>query len=294
MGRSSSFFWVIPSLPPPSVFPLMDSILLARQGTAQFASGTSRPISQLENHSCTTTNSWPLLYRLMENILLVLETTERFMYGTLRQLCNGKAIMCACLFIVSVFAKWGLIVLQSADASDAKPDAKLMASHLCFSFVLYLISSPGTCSSTETCTPNICESSFFIHLVRSLMPVLVSKQQPNNRGLAKYVGAIFRSGVLASLTKIQGKDFWDADINSTSHPAAPPANPLSTLHWRNFLGSLHVSTRPPSAPHLIPLETRRWNLNLFRGGSSISTVEVAAGRKKNVSGLHRFCSIFLK
>ncbi|KAG2737760.1 hypothetical protein P692DRAFT_20883245 [Suillus brevipes Sb2] len=96
----------------------------------------------------------------------------------------------------------------------------------------------------------------------------VSKQQPNHRpgGLAKY-----------------GKDFWDADTNTEPRSTASPARPSFTHRWRDFL---RLSTRP-NTPQSIPLEPRRWNFNFLRGGSSISTVEVAAGRKKNVSGLHR-------
>ncbi|KAG2029951.1 hypothetical protein BDR03DRAFT_975299 [Suillus americanus] len=44
---------------------------------------------------------------------------------------------------------------------------------------------------------------------------------------------------------------------------------------------MRFSTQPPNAPQSIPLEPRRWNFNLFSGGSSIRTAEVAAGRKKN-------------
>ncbi|KAG2067068.1 hypothetical protein BDR04DRAFT_1144516 [Suillus decipiens] len=83
-----------------------------------------------------------------------------------------------------------------------------------------------------------------------------------------------------SVGKPWGKDFWD-DTHSTHHPAAPPATPLSALRWRNLLGSLRFSTRPPNTPQSIPLESRRWNFNVFSGGSSIRTVEVPAGRKKN-------------
>jgi len=92
----------------------------------------------------------------------------------------------------------------------------------------------------------------------------VSKQQHDNklRDLARY-----------------GKDFWDADTNTGPRSTAPPARPLSSL-WRNLLGSLRFGTRPPNAPQSILLEPRRWNFNLFSGGSSITTVEVAAGRKK--------------
>ncbi|KAG1893788.1 uncharacterized protein F5891DRAFT_762096 [Suillus fuscotomentosus] len=74
-----------------------------------------------------------------------------------------------------------------------------------------------------------------------------------------------------------GKDFWDADTNPTSSPASPS----SSLHWRNLLSSLPFSIGHANAPQSIPLEPRRWNFNLFPRGSSISTVEVAAGRKKN-------------
>ncbi|KAG1860949.1 hypothetical protein F4604DRAFT_1957684 [Suillus subluteus] len=99
---------------------------------------------------------------------------------------------------------------------------------------------------------------------KDLNPRLVSKQQPNNRGLAKY-----------------GKDFWDADINTVPHRAAPPARPSSSLHWRSLLGSLRFSTRPADAPQPIPLQPRHWNSSLFPVGSSVRTIDVAAGRKKN-------------
>jgi hypothetical protein len=114
----------------------------------------------------------------------------------------------------------------------------------------------------------------------------VSKQQHDNklRDLARYVSIIFIFLVIASLTIVQGKDFWDADTNTGPRSTAPPARPLSSL-WRNLLGSLRFGTRPPNAPQSILLEPRRWNFNLFSGGSSITTVEVAAGRKKNVSDL---------
>ncbi|KAG2059902.1 WD40 repeat-like protein [Suillus hirtellus] len=102
------------------------------------------------------------------------------------------------------------------------------------------------------------------HPVRSIDAILhasqASKQRPQavNKGSARY-----------------GNDFWDADTN----PTPPFASPSSSLHWRNFLDSLRFSIRPPNAS--IPLQHRRWNLKLFPGGSSIRTVEVAAGRKKN-------------
>ncbi|KAG2067072.1 WD40 repeat-like protein [Suillus decipiens] len=91
----------------------------------------------------------------------------------------------------------------------------------------------------------------------------VSKQQPNNRvgGMSKY-----------------GKDFCDGDTNPTSHSTVPRASPLSALCWRNLLS---FSPRTPNAPQSIPLEFRRWNFNLFSGGSSIRTIEVATSRKKN-------------
>ncbi|KAG2747531.1 hypothetical protein P692DRAFT_20736343, partial [Suillus brevipes Sb2] len=76
-----------------------------------------------------------------------------------------------------------------------------------------------------------------------------------------------------------GNDFWGADTN-TVHRRAAPASPSSALRWRNLFSSLRVSTRPLNTPQSIPLEPRRWNFNLFPGGSSTRTVEVAAGRKK--------------
>ncbi|KAG2065990.1 hypothetical protein BDR04DRAFT_1107471, partial [Suillus decipiens] len=78
-----------------------------------------------------------------------------------------------------------------------------------------------------------------------------------------------------------GKNFWDADTNPTPRLVSPPASPLPALHWRKLLGSVHFSPRPPNRPKSIPLEPRHWNFNLFSGGSSIRTIDVAAGRKKN-------------
>jgi hypothetical protein len=74
----------------------------------------------------------------------------------------------------------------------------------------------------------------------------------------------------------------------SASPAPPTTSPPITTttslahRWRDFL---HSSTQP-NTPQSIPLEPRRRNFNLLRGSSSIRTVEVAAGRKKNVSGLH--------
>ncbi|KAG2339016.1 WD40 repeat-like protein [Suillus weaverae] len=133
---------------------------------------------------------------------------------------------------------------HNADESNAQPNAKLKASRLCFPFALYLSALPGTSSSIERCCAIILHASH------------VSKQQPIK---ANY-----------------GKDFWDADTNPTPHPAASLSSKL-----RNFLDSLHFSARPSNTPQSIPLESRRWNFNLFPGGSSIPTIEVAAGRKKN-------------
>lgn len=94
----------------------------------------------------------------------------------------------------------------------------------------------------------------------------VSKQQPNNRlgGMLTY-----------------GRDFWDADANPTP-PTVHPASPLSSLHWHNLLGSLRFSPRHSNAPQSIQFEPQHWNSNLFPGGNSIRTVEVSAGRKKNI------------
>ncbi|KAG2752847.1 WD40 repeat-like protein [Suillus brevipes Sb2] len=109
-------------------------------------------------------------------------------------------------------------------------------------------------------------------------PKIVRQPIPNTGGSAKY-----------------GKDFF---ADHSNRPTASPANP-SFLNWRslfsstgaprpspreyrhrNFLNSLHFTT-PPNAPQSISLQPRRRNFNLFPGGSSIPTVEVAAGRKKN-------------
>ncbi|KAG2737701.1 hypothetical protein P692DRAFT_201578598 [Suillus brevipes Sb2] len=87
-----------------------------------------------------------------------------------------------------------------------------------------------------------------------------------------------------------GKDFF---ADHSNRPTAPPAN-TSFLNWRSLFSSTHAP-RPspresrhrnllnslPNAPQSISLQPRRRNFNLFPGGSSIPTVEVAAGRKKN-------------
>ncbi|KAG2751030.1 hypothetical protein P692DRAFT_20728923, partial [Suillus brevipes Sb2] len=69
----------------------------------------------------------------------------------------------------------------------------------------------------------------------------------------------------------------DADTNTKPRSAASPASPSVVHRLPDFL---RFSTRP-NAPQSIPLETWHWNLILFRGGRSIPTVQVAAGRKKN-------------
>ncbi|KIK35613.1 hypothetical protein CY34DRAFT_812020 [Suillus luteus UH-Slu-Lm8-n1] len=113
---------------------------------------------------------------------------------------------------------------------------------------------------------------------RPAQPRITRKPIPNTGGSARY-----------------GKDFF---ADHSNRRAAPPAN-TSLLNWRslfsstdaprpapresrhsNLLNSLHFTTRP-NAPQSISLQPRRWNFNLFPGGSSIPTVEVAAGRKKN-------------
>ncbi|KAG2339003.1 hypothetical protein BDR05DRAFT_1003685 [Suillus weaverae] len=76
---------------------------------------------------------------------------------------------------------------------------------------------------------------------------------------------------------MSGKDFWDADTNTAPRSTA---SPLSSLRWGNLFDSLRFSAQSGDAPQSIQLAPRRRNFNLFPGGSSIPTVEVAAGRKK--------------
>ncbi|KAG1877281.1 hypothetical protein F4604DRAFT_1680312 [Suillus subluteus] len=151
-----------------------------------------------------------------------------------------------------------LVVIQRAD--DAKPGAKLEASHTCFPSALSLTSLLGTCSSTER--------SLLIRLVRFvqyfLMPV-VSKQQPNNRGLARY-----------------GDDFWGINTNYTPRHTAPPASPSTPLHWRSLLGSLRFTTPFANASQsTLPRESRRWNFSSFLVGPSRRTVDVAPARDED-------------
>lgn len=100
MGRRSSYFRVIPIRSHPSACPTMKAILSVLQGTAQFAYGTSTPISQWEIHSYTTTNSVISPYLLMENISLPLEWMPIYMYGT--WMWCWEVVSLACVSILPV------------------------------------------------------------------------------------------------------------------------------------------------------------------------------------------------
>ncbi|KAG1825625.1 uncharacterized protein BJ212DRAFT_287221 [Suillus subaureus] len=88
----------------------------------------------------------------------------------------------------------------------------------------------GTCSLTRRCASVCCEQPYTLLIrlvfVQFLMP-MVSKQQPNNRGLARY-----------------GDDFWGINTNYTHHTALPVSSSFP-LHWHSSPGSLRFTI--PSA-----------------------------------------------
>ncbi|KAG2747522.1 WD40 repeat-like protein [Suillus brevipes Sb2] len=88
----------------------------------------------------------------------------------------------------------------------------------------------------------------------------------------------------ASLTFVQGKDFFDTDTNPAHRPAAP-ASPSFGLRWRKFFGSLHFGTRPAHAPQSVPLEPQRWNFRSFPVGISRRSVIVAPCRDEDRYGI---------
>jgi hypothetical protein len=167
----------------------MDPILSALQMTIQFASGTLKPISKLETHSGTTIKSLFLPCPPMDNTspVLSLDRMQKITCGFWKQRSKIRAmIMSVCLFIVGVFSKWGFVVLQSADESNA---AELKASCLHFPFTLYLTSSPGTPGSIyRCCMPISCENPYSL-LIFSLDPPhqsgLQAAAQPQTRRLGE-------------------------------------------------------------------------------------------------------------
>jgi hypothetical protein len=152
----------------------------------------------------------------------------------------------------------------------------------------------GTSSPTQSRAPTNREEPHSPYLARSLISTCASNR-PIPEARQDMSVEFFVLQLLLIWPLIQGNDFF---ADHSNRRIAPPAN-SSLLHWRSLVGSFQFSARPtdvprPNAPESISLQPRRWNFNFFPGGSSIPTLEVAAGRKKNVSGIHRSCLISLK
>ncbi|KAG2342734.1 WD40 repeat-like protein [Suillus weaverae] len=78
-----------------------------------------------------------------------------------------------------------------------------------------------------------------------------------------------------------GKDFFGNESDRAPRHATPPASSSSIIPWRRWLSSMYLGTRPANASQPVERQSRHWNFNLFSGGNSGRTVEVAPGRKKD-------------
>jgi hypothetical protein len=91
----------------------------------------------------------------------------------------------------------------------------------------------------------------------------------------------------ASLTLIQGNDFWEDDTtNRTPRRLAPntsPSPPSPRQH--NLFDFLRFTPQPVEASQAIPLYPRRWNFSSFNRSGRISTktIDVAPARDEDVS-----------
>jgi hypothetical protein len=89
----------------------------------------------------------------------------------------------------------------------------------------------------------------------------------------------------ASLTLIQGNDFWgDGTTNRTPRrqiTCPPPPSPRR----HNLFDILRFTPQPVEASQAIQLHPRRWNFSLFTGPGRISTqtIDVAPARDEDVS-----------
>lgn len=86
------------------------------------------------------------------------------------------------------------------------------------------------------------------------------------------------------LTKY-GNDFFRNESDHAPRRTAPPASSLSLIHWRHLLNSIHFGTRPANASQPIERQSRHWNFNLFPGGNSMHTVNVAPARDEDRYGI---------
>jgi hypothetical protein len=91
----------------------------------------------------------------------------------------------------------------------------------------------------------------------------------------------------ASLTLIQGNDFWEDDTpNRTSRRLVPITSPSPpSRRWHNLFDVLRFTPQPVETSQAIPLHPRRWNFSLFTGPGRISTqtIDVAPARDEDVS-----------
>jgi hypothetical protein len=99
----------------------------------------------------------------------------------------------------------------------------------------------------------------------------------------------------ASLTLIQGNDFWGDDTtNGTRRRLARitrPSPPSPRRH--NLFDFLRFTPQPVEASEAIPLHPQRWNFSLFTrpGRISTQTIDVAPARDDEVS--HSLSFIFV-
>jgi hypothetical protein len=89
----------------------------------------------------------------------------------------------------------------------------------------------------------------------------------------------------ASLTLIQGNDFWgDGTTDRTPRRQITYPPPPSPRRHNSF-DFLRFTHRPVEAFQAIPLHPRRWNFSLFTrpGRISTQTIDVASARDEDVS-----------
>jgi hypothetical protein len=92
----------------------------------------------------------------------------------------------------------------------------------------------------------------------------------------------------ASLTLIQGNDFWGHDTpNRTSRRLVSMTSPSPPSRRRrhNLFDILRFTPQPVETSPAIPLHPRRWNFSLFTGPGRIptQTIDVAPARDEDVS-----------
>jgi hypothetical protein len=92
---------------------------------------------------------------------------------------------------------------------------------------------------------------------------------------------LYTPGVLASLTLVQGNEFWGDGTNNILRRLPPRSGP-SHPSRRNFFDFLYFR-RPVDAFPSIPLKARRWNFSLFTGRIPAHAADVAPARDEDVS-----------